>query len=151
MYSGEWNVAFHRFSTALSRDEIAQQVMHQYDQRLQNLQNTLKETNSVQGLSFPFRVSVVRIYPENLSLVILDEASSRLDPQTEALLENAISQLLQHRTGIIIAHRLQTIQRTDQILIVDQGKIVEYGDRYILAQQPDSRYAQMLHIKQKSD
>jgi ABC-type multidrug transport system fused ATPase/permease subunit len=65
-------------------------------------------------------------------LVILDEASSRLDPQSEALLENAINQLLKNRTGIIIAHRLQTIQHTDQILILEKGKIVEYGDRRIL-------------------
>jgi len=96
-------------------------------------------------------LALVRVFLKNPGLVILDEASSRLDPQTEALLENAISQLLQNRTGIVIAHRLQMIQRANQILIVEQGKIVEYGDRQILAAQPDSRFAQMLPIGQKSD
>lgn len=96
-------------------------------------------------------LAFVRVFLKNPGLVILDEASSRLDPQTEVLLENAINQLLKNRTGIIIAHRLKTIQRTDQILIVEQGKIVEYGDRQILTTQPDSRFAQMLHIGQKSD
>lgn len=96
-------------------------------------------------------LALVRVFLKNPGLVILDEASSRLDLQTEALLDNAISQLLQNRTGIIIAHRLQTIQHADQILIVEQGKIVEYGDRQILVTQPDSRFAQMLPIEQKSD
>lgn len=71
-YSGEWKEAFQRFSTALDREEIGQQVMHQYQQRLRNLQNTLKEMNSAQGLSFPFKVSVVRIYPDKLSLYFRD-------------------------------------------------------------------------------
>ncbi|MDX2231445.1 MAG: ABC transporter ATP-binding protein [Leptolyngbyaceae cyanobacterium bins.349] len=96
-------------------------------------------------------LAFVRVFLKNPGLVILDEASSRLDPQTEALLENAICQLLENRTGIIIAHRLQTIQRTDKILILDKGKVIEHGDRQQLAAQPNSHFAQMLHIGQKSD
>ncbi|MGI0484058.1 ABC transporter ATP-binding protein [Pantanalinema rosaneae CENA516] len=90
-------------------------------------------------------LALVRVFLKNPGLVILDEASSRLDPQTEALLDRAIDKLLTHRTGIIIAHRLQSVQRADQILILEQGKVVEYGDRLNLMHQPDSRFAQMLH------
>lgn len=92
-------------------------------------------------------LAFVRVFLKNPSLVILDEASSRLDPQTEALIEGAIDKLLINRTGIIIAHRLQTVQRADQILILDQGKVVEYGDRQSLVDQSDSRFAQLLNTR----
>ncbi|MGG6269533.1 ABC transporter ATP-binding protein [Leptolyngbya sp. AN03gr2] len=89
-------------------------------------------------------LALVRVFLKNPSLVILDEASSRLDPQTEKLIEGAIDQLLANRTGIIIAHRLQTLQRVNQILILEQGKIVEYGDRKTLVSQPDSQFSRLL-------
>ncbi|NJK28648.1 MAG: ABC transporter ATP-binding protein [Acaryochloris sp. SU_5_25] len=89
-------------------------------------------------------LALVRVFLKNPGLVILDEASSRLDPQTEILLEGAIAKLLAHRTGIIIAHRLQTLQRADQILILDRGQVLEYGDRATLAARPDSHFAGLL-------
>ncbi|MCD8486936.1 MAG: ABC transporter ATP-binding protein, partial [Desertifilum sp.] len=73
--------------------------------------------------------------------------SSRLDPQTEALLERAIDRLLSNRTGIIIAHRLQTLKRADRILILEQGKVVEYGDRQTLLSQSQSQFAQLLNAQ----
>jgi ATP-binding cassette subfamily B protein len=74
----------------------------------------------------------------------LDEASSRLDPATEARLERAIDRLLQNRTAIIIAHRLHTVQRADEIMILESGKVIEYGDRVQLAANPNSRFYQLL-------
>ena len=62
-------------------------------------------------------VALTRVFLKDPKLVILDEASSRLDPATEQLLERAMDTLLQNRTGIIIAHRLRTMQRADDILI----------------------------------
>jgi ABC-type multidrug transport system fused ATPase/permease subunit len=55
-----------------------------------------------------------------------------------------VNKLLEGRTGIIIAHRLKTVQRADQILILEQGRIVEYGERTTLVNDPDSRFAQLL-------
>jgi len=75
--------------------------------------------------------------------VILDEASSRLDPATEALLERALDRLLEGRTAIIIAHRLATLARADDILILDDGRILDYGPRERLAADPQSRFAQL--------
>ncbi|MDL5057543.1 ABC transporter ATP-binding protein [Geitlerinema calcuttense] len=92
-------------------------------------------------------LALVRVFLKNPSLVILDEASSRLDPQTEALLERAIDRLLSNRTGIIIAHRLQTLKRADRILILEQGKVVEYGDRQTLLSQSQSQFAQLLNAQ----
>lgn len=89
-------------------------------------------------------LAFARVFLKNPGLVILDEASSRLDPMTERLIEQAIDRLLQNRTGIIIAHRLATIQRVDQILILENGKVMEYGDRQILAQNSKSRFSQLL-------
>lgn len=89
-------------------------------------------------------LAFARVFLKNPGLVILDEASSRLDPVTEKLIEQAITYLLQNRTGIIIAHRLATIQRVDQILILENGQVVEYGDRQILAQNSNSRFSQLL-------
>jgi ABC-type multidrug transport system fused ATPase/permease subunit len=81
---------------------------------------------------------------KNPGLVILDEASSRLDPATERLLERAIDRLLTGHTGVIIAHRLQTVQRADEIVILEAGRIVEAGARHRLASDPASRFAALL-------
>ena len=76
--------------------------------------------------------------------MILDEASSRLDPATEARIERAMHTLLRGRTGLIIAHRLGTLRRADEIMILDEGRIAEYGDREALASDPSSRFAGLL-------
>jgi ATP-binding cassette subfamily B protein len=85
-----------------------------------------------------------RVFLNDPGLVILDEASSRLDPATERRMEAAIDQLFAGRTAIIIAHRLQTVQRADDILILEGGRIVEYGPRVSLAADPRSRFYKLL-------
>jgi ABC-type multidrug transport system fused ATPase/permease subunit len=89
-------------------------------------------------------LAFARIFLKNPGLVILDEASSRLDPSTEKRVERAVDKLLQGRTGIIIAHRLATVQRADQILILENGQIIEYGSREKLANDSNSRFAGLL-------
>ncbi len=88
-------------------------------------------------------LAFTRVFLRNPSIIILDEASSRLDPATEALLERAVTKLLLGRTAIIIAHRLQTILRSDEILILEDGKILEHGITKILGSDPNSRFAQL--------
>ena len=89
-------------------------------------------------------LAFVRVFLKDPGLIILDEASSRLDPTTEQHLETAIGQLLAGRTAIIIAHRLATVQRVDQIMILENGRCLEYGPRAQLAANLDSRFAQLL-------
>jgi ABC-type multidrug transport system fused ATPase/permease subunit len=89
-------------------------------------------------------LAFTRVFLGDPGLVILDEASSRLDPATEQLIERAVDRLLQDRTAIIIAHRLGTIHRTDEIMILDEGRITEYGDREQLAADPGSRFYGLL-------
>jgi ABC-type multidrug transport system fused ATPase/permease subunit len=89
-------------------------------------------------------LAFTRVFLRDPGLVILDEASSRLDPATEQHVERAIDRLLQDRTAIIIAHRLGTVQRADAIMILEGGQVCEAGDRLVLAANPDSRFYQLL-------
>jgi len=72
-------------------------------------------------------ISFARSLLMNPELLVLDEATSSIDPYTELLLQNALKKLLENRLGIIIAHRLSTIRLCDEIIVIDQGKIVEAG------------------------
>ena len=89
-------------------------------------------------------LAFTRVFLRDPRLVVLDEASSRLDPGTEQLLERAIDRLLAGRTGIIIAHRLRTILRADDILILENGRVVEFGPRVALTADTDSRFYRLL-------
>jgi ATP-binding cassette subfamily B protein len=72
-------------------------------------------------------ISFARSLLMNPKLLILDEATSSIDPYTELVIQNALKNLLENRMAIIIAHRLSTIRLCDEILVIDQGKIVEKG------------------------
>lgn len=89
-------------------------------------------------------LAFTRIFLEDPGLVILDEASSRLDPATEKLIERAVDRLLHNRTGIIIAHRLATVIRADDVLILEDGEVIESGQRQALSDDPGSRLSQLL-------
>jgi ABC-type multidrug transport system fused ATPase/permease subunit len=89
-------------------------------------------------------LAFTRVFLRNPGLVILDEASSRLDPATEQLIERAVDKLLFNRTAIIVAHRLGTIQRSNDIMILETGTIVEYGERKKLAASPNSHFYHLL-------
>jgi len=89
-------------------------------------------------------LAFTRVFLRDPGLVILDEASSRLDPATERLIERAVDRLLRGRTAIIIAHRLGTVHRADEILILEEGRVVEHGDRVALAADETSRFYHLL-------
>jgi ATP-binding cassette subfamily B protein len=89
-------------------------------------------------------LAFARIFLKDPGLVILDEASSRLDPATEHLIERAVDKLVANRTAIVIAHRLGTVQRADEIIILENGYIREHGDRDRLASDPESRFYSLL-------
>jgi ABC-type multidrug transport system fused ATPase/permease subunit len=89
-------------------------------------------------------LALTRVFLRDPGLVILDEASARLDPATEQRLEQAIDRLLEGRTAIIIAHRLGTLQRAGEVMILENGRVREYGRRTELAADPASRFSQLL-------
>jgi ABC-type multidrug transport system fused ATPase/permease subunit len=91
-------------------------------------------------------LACARILLHDPDLVILDEASSRLDPATDQLVQAALGQLLKGRTGIIVAHRLATIAYADDILVLEDGQVCECGSRLALAADPNSRFAELLRV-----
>lgn len=91
-------------------------------------------------------LACARILLRDPDVVILDEPSSRLDPATERLVHAALGRLLDGRTGIIVAHRLSTFAYADDILVLDDGRVLEYGPRLALAADPDSRFAGLLRL-----
>ena len=92
-------------------------------------------------------LACARILLRDPDLVILDEASSRLDPATDRLVHAALGRLLTGRTGIIVAHRLATLAYADDILVLEDGQVREYGPRSTLAADPVSRFAELLQVE----
>lgn len=86
---------------------------------------------------------------KNASIIFLDEATASLDRRTEVLVQKAIAQLVENKTVIMIAHRLRTVVDADQILVLDDGKLVEYGTHNELMKKKGV-YQKLYHIQQES-
>ena len=81
------------------------------------------------------RLSIARAMMKDAPIIILDEATANVDPENEKELMDAVSELTQEKTVIMIAHRLKTVRHADQILVVDKGKIVQRGTHDELMEQ----------------
>ncbi len=89
------------------------------------------------------RVALARAFLADAPILILDEATSSLDSESEALIQQAIERLLSGRTAIVIAHRLSTVRALDRILVFDRGRVVEQGDHAHLLARPDGIYRRL--------
>ncbi len=89
-------------------------------------------------------LAFTRVFLGNPGVVVLDEALSRIDPHTERTIQQAIDRLAEGRTLLIVAHRFATVDRMDEVMILDKGEIVEHGNRSELARNPSSRFCQLL-------
>lgn len=89
-------------------------------------------------------ISFVRALVFNPSILILDEATSAIDPETESVIQHAIEKLIEKRTSIIIAHRLSTIQHADNILVIERGQVLERGTHSELMQKEDGHYRDLV-------
>jgi len=93
------------------------------------------------------RVAIARAILKNPAVLILDEATSSLDSESEKLVQGALDELMQNRTSLIIAHRLSTIRKVDKILVIDGGRIVEAGTHEELSEREGGLYANLLRLQ----
>jgi ABC-type multidrug transport system fused ATPase/permease subunit len=93
------------------------------------------------------RVAIARAILKNPAVLILDEATSSLDSESEKLVQGALDELMQNRTSLIIAHRLSTIRKVDKILVIDGGRIVEAGTHEELSDREGGLYANLLRLQ----
>jgi len=96
------------------------------------------------------RISIARAILNNPTILILDEATSSVDTETEKLIQEALDRLIANRTTIAIAHRLSTLRRADRLVILDKGRIVEEGSHAELAELEDGLYAKLLNMQSES-
>ncbi|MFZ0214453.1 MAG: ABC transporter ATP-binding protein, partial [Candidatus Dormiibacterota bacterium] len=89
-------------------------------------------------------LAAARAFLADPGLLVLDEASSRVDPASERRLQAAFDRLLRGRTAVVVAHRLSTLQEVDDILVMDEGRIVELGPRNQLERDATSRFSGLL-------
>jgi ATP-binding cassette, subfamily B, bacterial MsbA len=81
------------------------------------------------------RISIARALLSNAPILVLDEATSQLDTESEVLVQRALANLMEGRTVMVIAHRLSTIRRADRIVVIDQGRVSEEGTHAELVNQ----------------
>ncbi len=125
------NIAY-GVSESVSRNEIEQaaklaHVMEFADELEDGLDTMVGEDGASLSGGQRQRVAIARALLLDAPILILDEATSALDTESERMIQDALERLQKNRTSIIIAHRLSTIENADQILVIDQGKVVESG------------------------
>jgi ATP-binding cassette subfamily B protein len=96
------------------------------------------------------RISIARAILSNPAILILDEATSSVDTETEELIQQALDTLTANRTTIAIAHRLSTLRKADRLVILDKGEMVEEGTHEDLANLEGGLYAKLLTMQQKN-
>jgi ABC-type multidrug transport system fused ATPase/permease subunit len=93
------------------------------------------------------RIAIARAILKDPAILILDEATSSLDAQSEVLVQQALEKLMAHRTTIIIAHRLSTIRKVDRIFVINRGELAEVGSHAELSQQNNGLYRHLLSLQ----
>ncbi len=96
-------------------------------------------------------LSLARVWLRDPDLMVLDEATARIDPHTERKIEAAVAQLMVGRTTLIIAHRLSTLHAVDDIVVFDRGRVAEHGERASLVGDDESHFARLLALTLESD
>jgi len=140
------NIAYARPDATLAQVERAARLAnaHEFIVRLPRGYQTLVGERGVKlSGGERQRVALARAFLADAPILILDEATSSLDSESEALIQQAMDRLMSGRTSIIIAHRLSTVRTMDRILVFDRGRIVEEGDHDALLRRPHGQYRRL--------
>jgi subfamily B ATP-binding cassette protein MsbA len=92
-------------------------------------------------------IAFLRVYVSNPQILILDEATSSIDSASEILIQNATEKLTKNRTSLIIAHRLATVKKADNIIVMDSGNIIEQGSHKELINNIDGYYKKLYDVQ----
>ena len=93
------------------------------------------------------RIAIARALLKNAPILILDEATSHLDTESEMLVQKALANLMEHRTVIVIAHRLSTIRRADKIVVIEKGVVLESGSHDELMKNNEGLYRYLTQLQ----
>ena len=93
------------------------------------------------------RIAIARAILKDPAILVLDEATSSLDSESERLVQDALDKLMENRTTIIIAHRLATVRKADRIFVIQQGKITEEGSHLDLLDEENGLYSRLVKLQ----
>jgi subfamily B ATP-binding cassette protein MsbA len=139
-------------SAGVSREEIEQAARaahaHEFIAGLPDRYNTrIGERGQTLSGGQRQRIAIARAILKNAPILILDEATSSLDAESELLVQDALQTLMRNRTSFVIAHRLSTVRRADQIIVLERGRIVEIGKHDDLLARPSSVYSKLYSLQ----
>jgi subfamily B ATP-binding cassette protein MsbA len=143
------NIAYGRPDATPGQIEAAARAAHAHDfieKMPQGYETAVGERGVELSGGQRQRIAIARALLRDPPILIFDEATSALDTESERLIQDAIERLLQGRTVFVVAHRLSTIQRADQILVLEEGRVVEQGDHAGLLAR-DGRYRRLYEMQ----
>lgn len=137
---------------AISREQVIASAKligaHEFIERLPGgYDYDVQERGATLSMGQRQLISFVRALVFDPDILILDEATSSVDPETEAVIQHAIETLIEARTSIVIAHRLSTIRNATNIMVLEQGEVVEFGPHDELVAREDGRYRELYEMQ----